>query len=290
MQGESVPEQISQEGNGNSVSEPSQVYKTLKRRNQIMRFWKSAGVLFAIAVLSLVFVPRASASESDQKTIVTFNEPVEIPGKVLTPGTYTFKVLDTGGSRDVIQVLDKNETHAYATFIALPATIDKPSEKPFIRFAERPAGSPPAIEAWFYPGRTDGHEFVYPRQRASELAKANNQNVASMPNNMASNITDLSKSTTQPSANDTNQPSVVAMRNAPVNEVTPEDNDVEYAEVTIVTLAPPAAGSMMQADISHANSKHELPKTASELPLLALIGALSVAAGLTLRLFAKQPA
>ena len=253
-----------------------------------MRFWKSVGALVVIAVLSFVFVPRVSASERDQKTIVTFSGPVEIPGKVLTPGTYTFKVLDVAGTRDVVQVLDKNEMHVYATFIALPATINKPSEKPFISFAERPAGSPPAIEAWFYPGRTDGHEFVYPRQRASELAKANNQNVASMPNNMASNITDLSKSTAQPSDNDANQPSVVAMKNAPVDEVTPEDNDVEYAVFTIVALEPPAAGSMMQTDISHASSKHELPKTASELPLLALLGALSVAAGLTLRLFAKQ--
>src|SRR3981081_3282744 len=187
-----------------------------------MRFWKSMGAVVVITALSFVSVPRVRASERDQKTIVTFNEPVEIPGKVLTPGTYTFKVLDVAGTRDVIQVLDKNEMHVYATFIALPAMINKPSEKPFIRFAETTAGSPPVIEAWFYPGRTDGHEFVYPRQRAAELAKANNQNVASMPNNMASNITDLSKSTEQPSANDTNQPSVFAMKNAPVNEVTPE--------------------------------------------------------------------
>ncbi len=121
-----------------------------------MRFWKSVGSLVMIAVLSFVFVPRVSASERDQKTIVTFSGPVEIPGKVLTPGTYTFKVLDVAGTRDVVQVLDKNEMHVYATFIALPATINKPSEKPFISFAERPAGSPPAIEAWFYPGRTDG--------------------------------------------------------------------------------------------------------------------------------------
>ena len=74
-----------------------------------MRFWKSVGVLVVIAALSFVFVPKVSASERDQKTIVTFSGPVEIPGKVLTPGTYTFKVLDLAGTRDVVQVLDKNE-------------------------------------------------------------------------------------------------------------------------------------------------------------------------------------
>jgi hypothetical protein len=224
-----------------------------------MRFWKSMGAVVVIAALSFVFVPRVSASERDQKTIVTFNEPVEIPGKVLTPGTYVFKVLDLAGTRDVIQVLDKDEMHVIATFIGLPATISKISDKPFIRFAERPSGSPPAIEAWFYPGRTDGHEFVYPHDRAAELAKANNQNVASMPNNMASNITDLSKSTTTPSDKDKNQPSVVAMKNAPVDQVTPDDNDVEYTTITIIALAPAEAGSMMQSDISHSSSR-QAPK------------------------------
>ena len=31
---------------------------------------------------------------------------------------------------------------------------------------------PPAVIAWFYPGRTTGHEFVYPKQEEKELAMA----------------------------------------------------------------------------------------------------------------------
>ena len=61
------------------------------------------------------------------------------------------------------------------TFISLPEYTDKPFEKTFIRFAERPIGSPVAIEAWFYPGRTVGHKFIYPMQPASVVNGMTNE-------------------------------------------------------------------------------------------------------------------
>jgi hypothetical protein len=257
-----------------------------------MRFWGSVEAIVGVVILGLAFVGQVRASESDQKTSVTFNQPVEIPGKVLTPGTYVFKVLDSPATRDVIEVLNKNEDHVVATFIAIPATTDKPFDKPFIRFAERASGSPPAIEAWFYPGRTDGHEFVYPRQHAMELAKANSQNVASMPDKMKSDVTELSKSTTTPSANDTNQPSVVDMKNATLTRVTPEDQDVatERTVFAIALITPAVPDSEMETDSAHkqVSARQELPKTASEFPLLALMAALSIGIGLALGVFAKR--
>src|SRR5258706_11655571 len=124
-------------------------YLSLKktRRMSAMRSWKSLVVLLSIAVVSFTFIANVHASVSDQKTIVTFNQPVDIPGKVLTPGTYVFKLLDAAGSRDVVQVLDKNETKVIATFIALPTEMSKPPDKPFIRYNELQPGAPAAIEA-----------------------------------------------------------------------------------------------------------------------------------------------
>src|SRR5882672_6023557 len=129
--------------------------KKTKRRKSTMRFWRSMEALLLIFVMSFIFVVNVHASEADQKTIVTFSGPVEIPGSVLNPGTYVFKVLDFAGTRDVVQVLDKDEKHVYASFIAIPVEMSKPPEKPFIRFKEQAAGAPPAIEAWFYPGRAN---------------------------------------------------------------------------------------------------------------------------------------
>jgi len=216
-----------------------------------MRSWKSLVVLLSIAVVSFTFIVNVHASVSDQKTIVTFNQPVDIPGKVLTPGTYVFKLLDAAGSRDVVQVLDKNETKVIATFLALPTEMSKPPDKPFIRFKEQAPGAPAAIEAWFYPGNTIGHEFVYPRQHASELAKANNQNVASMPDNLAANTTQLSNSSTRPSPNNKDEQSVMEMKNARVARVTPQNNEVPVSKVVINNVIPTAGESQMQTDASH---------------------------------------
>src|SRR3984893_5067359 len=163
------------------MKQPHPNLQSSKKEESAMRFWISLEVLGVMVLLCFVSAPNVSASDMDQKTTVTFSGPVEIPGKALSPGTYVFKVLDVAGTRDVIQVLDKDEKRVYGTFLGIPVETSKPPEKPIIRFKEQTAGAPPAIEAWFYPGRTDGHEFVYPHQHAVELAKANNQNVASMP-------------------------------------------------------------------------------------------------------------
>ena len=42
-------------------------------------------------------LPQAKADEWNQKTIFTFSGPVEIPGQVLSPGTYVFKLADIDG-------------------------------------------------------------------------------------------------------------------------------------------------------------------------------------------------
>jgi len=36
--------------------------------------------------------------------VVTFSGPVEIPGKALPAGTYVFKLLDSQGNRNIVQV------------------------------------------------------------------------------------------------------------------------------------------------------------------------------------------
>ena len=63
------------------------------------------------------------------------------------------------------------------------------------------------MKAWFYPGENYGHDFVYPKAKAVELAKANKQPVASMPDAMAANTTKPTKTM--------QEPHVMAMKQAP---------------------------------------------------------------------------
>jgi hypothetical protein len=205
-------------------------------------------------------LPRAKADEWNQKTVFTFSGPVEVPGQVLLPGAYVFKLMDSQSDRSIVQVFNKNENHLYGTFLTIPDYRLKPAGKPIITFEERATGSPEAVKAWFYPGENYGHEFVYPKAKAVQLAKANNQPVASMPTELAANTT--MPATTMKEAH------VVAMKQAPLKAQQPTEQEVEVAEAFLLS-SPPEVDS--------------LPQTASSLPLLGLIGLLAFGTARLLR-------
>src|SRR5580692_10540597 len=144
--------------------------------------------LVCLGVLGTV-LPGAKADERNQKTVFTFSGPVEVPGQVLEAGTYVFKLMDSQSDRNIVQVFNKRENHLYGTFLTIPNYRLKPTGKTIITFEERAAGAPEAVKAWFYPGDNYGHEFVYPKAKAVELAKANNAPVPSMPAELAANTT-----------------------------------------------------------------------------------------------------
>lgn len=155
--------------------------------------------VFCVMVAGASFAPKAAADAWDKKTIVTFNSPVEVPGKVLQPGTYVFKVLDSTSNRNILQIWDKDEKQLQATVLGVPDYRLTPADKPVLAFEERPSGSPEALKAWFYPGENYGLEMVYPHMRATELAKRNNQNVLSMKDSAANNMAKPNKTATDAS-------------------------------------------------------------------------------------------
>ena len=164
---------------------------------------------FALCVATLVtaFGSPAKADEANKLTYFTFSAPVELPGnKVLPAGTYAFKLLDNVGDRNVVQIFNKDLTMLYATVLTIPDYRPQPHDKTIIKFSETSQGGPEAIKEWFYPGDTYGQEFVYPKSRATEIAKESHQSVPSMPSELSGNIT-------QP-ANNSNAPSLTAMKDA----------------------------------------------------------------------------
>ena len=193
-----------------------------------IRVWSTAFVTLSIATLGLGLAQRAAADLYDKKTVVTFSAPVEIPGKVLTPGTYVFKLLDSSSDRNIVEVYDKDEKKLYATILAVPDYRLKPSDKPLISFEERPSNTPEAIKAWFYPGDNYGVEFVYPHERAVALAKRTNQNVLSMKDDMKKNM-----ATSATSASDAG---IQQMQKTEVSGVNPQG---DLVELTVVVVTKP---------------------------------------------------
>src|SRR4029077_960759 len=146
---------------------------------------------FGITLLGMMFSSTASAQPGIKKTTLTFSGPVEIPGvgaQVLPAGTYVFRLFDSLSDRNIVQVFSADESHIFATILAIPNYRLKATDKTVMTFAERAAGDPQAIRAWFYPGDNWGQEFVYPKRRALELARLTNLPVLYIPDELAPNL------------------------------------------------------------------------------------------------------
>jgi LPXTG-motif cell wall-anchored protein len=239
-----------------------------------MKQLRTISAIVSFTAFSLVLAPRINADEWSKRTTVTFNEPVEIPGQVLSAGTYVFKLMDSQSDRNIVQIFNKKENHIYATILAIPDYRLKPTGKTVITFEERAADSPQAIKAWFYPGDNYGQEFVYPKVRAAQLAKVVKQPVPSMPANM--------EPTTKMAAKSPSEPQVVAMKKAPVKAQQPTGEEVEIGEV--VTTPP----QLVAQNTAPAPDSKTLPSTGSSLPLIALVGLILTTAGLGLRFAARK--
>ena len=231
-------------------------------RNQSKRLGRVLGFAFLTGMICMMFSSSASAQSYNRKTTVVFSAPVEIPGvdaQVLPAGTYVLKLLDSQSDRHIVQIFNKDETHVYSTILAIPNYRLKATDKTVMTFAERAAGEPQAIRAWFYPGDNSGQEFVYPKKRAVVLAKITNVPVLYIPDEIAPNYVAPVTTVTDPP--------VIALREAPVKAIKPTGETVEIAEVVV----PPPVQTA------------RLPKTASDLPLLAMIGFLIVSLSVSIR-------
>src|SRR5262249_52983655 len=139
------------------------------------------------------FSASVKADAWNKKTILTFSQPVEVPGVVLPAGTYVFRLLDSASDRHIVQIFNEDQNHIYATVLAIPNYRLQVTGKTVITFVERPAGEPPAIRAWFYPGDNFGQEFVYRKSRAAEFAKVTTSPVPAAPSELESEITKPAK-------------------------------------------------------------------------------------------------
>jgi hypothetical protein len=132
---------------------------------------------FALIVVLSISVPVARASEWDQQTKLVFSEAVEVPGRVLPPGSYWFVLANDDFDRDIVQIFSSDRSTLYAMVQTVPAERQQPSDKTTLTLAERPSGRPEALLTWFYPGETTGHEFIYSAREEKELSRDVRQNV-----------------------------------------------------------------------------------------------------------------
>jgi hypothetical protein len=135
-----------------------------------MRVMKPLLMVLCLGAAVLCAPLAAKADDWNKETSLTFNKPVEIPGMVLAPGTYIFKLLDSPADRSVVQIFNADESHLYKNVLAIPAYRLETTDTPAVTFEERSKGTPEAVKDWFYPGDNYGQEFVYPEIHTATVA------------------------------------------------------------------------------------------------------------------------
>ena len=125
-----------------------------------MQILRGAVIVFC-ALLFCAFAKTTTANEWNKRTSVTFSSPVQIPGKVLRPGTYIFKLAPSNSDRHIVQVWNADGTRLLDITMTLPEVREHASNVPVFDFEKRSGKMPETLKSWFYQGDTDGEEFVY---------------------------------------------------------------------------------------------------------------------------------
>jgi LPXTG-motif cell wall-anchored protein len=232
-------------------------------KNKFRPFYIGALAIAGVALLGSSFIPRAQADEWDKMTLVTVHEPIIAGNKVLQPGTYVWKLLDSSSDRHIVQIFDKDQRHIEETILAIPNYRLQPTGKTSFAFYETPAGVPKAVRAWFYPGDNFGQEFTFPKKLVAQLAAAVPVPAAYHPAPVAA-----------PEPTPTPAPAPAA-EPQPAPEPTPAPTPAPEAQPAPAEPAPTPA-------------PQSLPHTASNSPLIALLGLVSLSSAGLLSLATKK--
>jgi hypothetical protein len=122
-----------------------------------------------LIVMAILFGSIASTADDwNRMTTVVFTEPVQIPGMVLQPGMYVFKIPELTGNHNIVQIWNADQTMLYATVLCWTEYVYQPPNGNVFTFEPREEGAPMALKTWFHRGNPNGAMFIYSRR---ELGK-----------------------------------------------------------------------------------------------------------------------
>src|SRR5687767_14732613 len=141
--------------------------------------------LVAVSAFALLISIPAFA-QTPEASILPVNEPLDVGGTILQPGTYVIKVLRSQTDRNKVQITSEKGDKIFATVLTVPHTLEPGEEIPNTTFVFYPAGegSPRALRTWFakYPDASQGgHDIIYDETRARQLARIASSRVVSYP-------------------------------------------------------------------------------------------------------------
>ncbi|MCU0252912.1 MAG: hypothetical protein MUE47_00065 [Acidobacteria bacterium] len=205
-------------------------------------------VVAVLLLLAAVVIPAlAQTDRTTRQAEVTFQVPTMVPGKLLDPGTYWFRVMQNEGTNNqMVQVIDKGTNKVVKTFMTIPRYNFpelKTGKADFVMFGQSNC-TPQAVKFWAHLADKTALEFIYTKKEAAQIA--------------------------------TN------CKEAPTPEAVVEEEVVIAEEVVIPPPPPPPAPVPPPPPPPPPPA---LPKTATGFGDIALGALLALAAGLALRRF-----
>jgi len=244
---------------------------------------KAFAAVSCLGLASLALAPSANADQWNKRTIITVNEPIQVPGKVLPPGKYVMKLLDSPSNRHIVQIFNEREDQLQTTILALPNYRLQPTGETEFQWWETPAGQPRALRAWFYPGDNFGQEFAYPKNEAVRIAATANTNV---PTTFAETEAELAtarvgtvdRAGTEMELDRQTYSRADGMQTTEVaqNRPTPQ-TEAATQQVT------PRPATPAPAPVAEDMGAERLPRTASPVPMVGLAGLLALGASVAFR-------
>jgi LPXTG-motif cell wall-anchored protein len=216
-----------------------------------------AGTVCAIALAAGITM-RARGDAWDKRTILTVNQPIQVTDKVLEPGQYVFKLLDSNSNRHIVEIFNSDQSQLIEMVQAIPNYRLQPTGDSRFAFWETPPGDVRALRAWFYPGDNFGQEFRYPKHpKPVETAAA----VRTEQPPPAPTLSAESQVPAEPAP----QPQAEQPPPAP-------EERAETAQNAAPQEQPPAPPPASVSPEVQPETPAELPHTASPYPLIGLAG------------------
>jgi hypothetical protein len=226
--------------------------------------------------ISVALLPSLQADQWDKKTTLTVNETIQMPScctpdhtVTLQPGEYVMVLVDSLSDRHIVRVFDKDQLHVITTVLAIPNYRLQPTGKTVFQYWEVPAGQPRELRAWFYPGDNFGQEFVYHKQTAVQIATFDKAPVPAI--EVDTKVEEDLKTAPLVVVDESGKTSELALaKPAPAPQPEPVQTAAAIAPTPVV------------------EPEQTLPHTASTMPLLGLIGILSLATFASLRIRSRR--
>ena len=108
---------------------------------------------------TLVAIPSFAQNESTMNVHV--DQAVAIPGYVLRPGDYIFRLEEQSNGSRVVAVTSADYKTVYGFIPIFPAERNPEDDATEVRTSPPDNTGLARIDSWFFPGEADGYRFIY---------------------------------------------------------------------------------------------------------------------------------